>query len=76
MALIKVESRWDWPTKKGYYWIISVFNKELRIVEFSNGDFWDVSSFEALGNQINVLKTKVIGVEHYAYISKPKIPNP
>ena len=74
MPLKKVQSRWDNPTKKGYYWIISSFNKDLRIAEFSDGNFWDISSFETLGNQINVLKTKVFGVEYYIYISKPKIP--
>lgn len=73
MALKKVESRWDRPSKKGYYWITSLFNEELRIAEFADGEFWDVSSYEALGNQVNVSRIKVISVQHYAYISKPKV---
>ena len=74
MALKKRESQWDNPTKKGYYWIISHFNQSLRIAEFSDGYFWDISSFETMGNQLHVQKTKVIAVTHYAYISKPKVP--
>lgn len=68
----EVKSRWDYPTKDGYYWTKTDTTENFEITLFRNGKFLDCLVIEKLGHNTERNYFEKMFITHWQYIPQPR----